>query len=211
MPTQPDRLILASRSPRRRQLLQDAGYRFAVLPADDSAECGVCSGESPSQLVTRLARQKAENVAAKLATEAGQRVDLPAVVLGCDTVAALDGQIFGKPADEQHARQMLLTLSGRQHQVYSGVCLMAVPEGRSTVRAVRTTLQMAELSDQQLEEYLESGLWEGKAGSFGYQDNLGWVWVLEGSESNVVGLPLEELDRLLASFCPANSGPARSS
>jgi septum formation protein len=191
MSQQITKLILASRSPRRRELLADAGYQFEVCPPSDAAECGVCSGESPAALVARLAYQKAADVAKKV----GQ-----GLILGCDTVAECDGQILGKPADEQHARQMLQTLSGRLHRVLTGVCLWKVPDGEPKTRVAVSTLRMDALSDRHLEDYLTSGQWEGKAGAFGYQDRLGWVHIIEGSESNVVGLPMELLGEMLRSF-----------
>lgn len=181
-------LILASRSPRRRELLAEAGYSFEVVPPDDSAECGVCSEENPTQLVARLAYQKAANVAAKLKT---------GVVLGCDTIAECDGRILGKPRDADDARQMLRTLSGREHRVLSGLCLWKIPGGNPIVRVAATILRMDPLTNDQLDDYLASGQWEGKAGAFGYQDRLGWVHVLEGSKSNVVGLPMELLAEML--------------
>lgn len=182
-------LILASRSPRRRQLLAEAGYDFSVVPPSDSAECGMCSGENPAQMVARLAYQKAADVAQRF-TEG--------LVLGCDTIAECDGQILGKPEDAPHARQMLQTLSGRQHRVFSGVCLWSLPGREPLVRVDTTTLRMDALSHDQLDEYIESGGWEGKAGAFGYQDRLGWVHIVEGSESNVVGLPMELLAQMIA-------------
>ena len=188
MSQQITKLILASRSPRRRELLADAGYQFEVCPPSDAAECGVCSGESPAALVARLAYQKAADVAKKV----GQ-----GLILGCDTVAECDGQILGKPADEQDARRMLLTLSGRLHRVLTGICLWNVPDGEPKVRVAMSTLRMDPLSDRQLDDYLASGQWEGKAGAFGYQDRLGWVHVIEGSESNVVGLPLDVLAEMM--------------
>lgn len=181
-------LILASQSPRRRQLLLDAGYKFTVIAPSDAAECGACSGESPAALVARLAEQKARDAAARVAA---------GVVIGCDTVAECDGQILGKPADEQHARRMLQLLRGRRHRVLSGLCLVRRPEDRVQVEVDVTTLEMSPLSDAQIEAYLQTGAWEGKAGAFGLQDRTGWVRVLDGSESNVVGLPLERLDRML--------------
>ena len=184
----PKKLILASRSPRRRELLREAGYDFEVLPADESAECGICSRESADKLVARLAQQKAADVV--------RRID-SGIVIGCDTVAECDGQILGKPANEDHARQMLSMLSGREHRVYSGLCLWNVPDAGPQVRVAVTLLRMDPLSDDQIDDYLASGLWEGKAGAFGYQDGLGWVHVIAGSKSNVVGLPMELLAEML--------------
>ena len=188
------KLILASASPRRRELLAAAGYRFEVLPASDAAECGVCSGESPAEMVARLAASKAADVVERL--RAKGRGDL--LVLACDTVAECDGRILGKPAGEDHARGMLHALRGRTHRVFTGVCLWATDRAEPAVRVDETTLTMDALSDDEIEDYLASGHWEGKAGAFGLQDRLGWVRMTRGSESNVVGLPMELLETMLA-------------
>ena len=183
------RLILASRSARRRELLIQAGYQFEVVAPAETAEDDSLGDESPAQLVARLAYQKAADVAARV-----QR----GVILGCDTVAECRGQILGKPFDRRHARRMLETLRGREHRVLSGLCLWAQPGGTPMVRVAVTTLRMDPLADAQIDEYLATGAWKGKAGAFGYQDRLGWVHVVEGSESNVVGLPLELLAEMIA-------------
>jgi septum formation protein len=185
-----DKLILASRSPRRRELLIEAGYDFEVLVPDESAESdgGMRASESPEQLVARLARQKAADVATRIDN---------GLILGCDTVAECDGHILGKPADEEHARKTLERLSGREHRVLSGLCLWPVPDGEPRVRVDITRLQMDRLTRAQIDEYLASGLWAGKAGAFGYQDRHGWLHIVAGSESNVVGLPLELLAEML--------------
>ncbi|MGA2256475.1 MAG: nucleoside triphosphate pyrophosphatase [Thermoguttaceae bacterium] len=182
------KLILASRSPRRRELLTEAGYDFAIVAPDEAAECGVCSRETPEKFVTRLARQKAANVLPRISN---------GLILACDTVAECEGQILGKPADEEHARQMLQMLSGREHRVLSGLCLWNVPGGNPRVRVAVTRLRMDRLSAMEIDDYLAGGLWDGKAGAFGYQDRLGWVHVVEGSETNVVGLPMELLAEML--------------
>ena len=140
-------------------------------------------------LVARLAYQKAADVAGRVKE---------GLILGCDTVAECDGRILGKPSDEDHARGMLQTLSGRQHRVFSGLCVWDVASGNAPVRTAVTTLRMDRLSDEQLKAYLAGGNWRGKAGAFGYQDRLGWVHVLEGSETNVVGLPMELLAEMLS-------------
>jgi septum formation protein len=181
-------LILASSSPRRRQLMQEAGYAFEVVAPHESAECGVCSRETPPELVARLAWQKAGDVA--------RRTD-EALVIGCDTVAECMGQILGKPTNREHARQMLELLSGREHHVYSGLCLWQRPGDEHHVQVDVTRLRMDQISSRQLEDYLDTDAWEGKAGAFGYQDGLDWVHIVEGSESNVVGLPMELLATML--------------
>jgi septum formation protein len=168
--------------------LAAAGYEFEVIPPSEAAEAGGPGSESPAELVARLAYRKAADVAG--------RIDR-GLVLGCDTVVECDGRILGKPASREHARQMLETLRGREHRVLSGICLWEVPGGKPQVRVATTTLRMDPLSRRQIDEYLASQQWQGKAGAFGYQDRLGWIHVIEGGESNVVGLPLELLAEML--------------
>jgi len=174
----------------------EAGYTFTVVAPSVEAECGVCSDESPPEFVARLAYQKAADVSTRVG---------PSLIVACDTVAEYHGQILGKPEDEQHARRMLQTLRGRQHHVYSGLCVWDIPDGQPLVEVAKTTLVMAPLSDDQIEEYLASDLWIGKAGAFGYQDRLGWLRIVEGSESNVVGLPLELLGEMVERFAVRGS------
>jgi septum formation protein len=189
-------LILASGSPRRAQLLRAAGYEFTVIVASDEAECGMCSRETAPELVARYAFRKAANVATK--------VD-EGLIIAADTVASCLGQILGKPRDQDHAEQTLRLLSGRTHDVYTGICVWSVKQQRVVLDVVRTQLEMLSLSEAMLQKYLESMLWEGKAGAFGYQDGNDWLKLLPGqsktsSESNVVGLPMERLAELLENF-----------
>ncbi|RIK77124.1 MAG: septum formation protein Maf [Planctomycetota bacterium] len=197
------RLVLASASPRRRELMAEAGYVFeVVVPRDsvESVECGICSSGGPAALVMELAASKAFDVAAQMK----QRGDLSdeCLIIACDTVAECRGEILGKPRDEAHARAMLEVLRGSPHRVYSGLCLwqpLAPTEAsRPDVRLATSELVMDDISDDQLDEYLLSGLWRGKAGAFGYQDRPGWLHLTSGSESNVVGLPMELLHEMLA-------------
>lgn len=191
MPDQSFRLILASQSPQRRTLLEQAGYSFEVIAPHPSAECGILSGETPNELVARLAKQKAADVAS--------HVD-QGIVLACDTIAECGGQILGKPRDIEHARQMLTLLSGQVHHVYSGVCLWQRPANRTLERVDVTKLRMTKLAGDELERYLESEAWVGKAGAFGYQEGPDWLQIIAGSESNVIGLPMELLAEMLVEF-----------
>jgi len=168
--------------------MAEAGYEFEVIPPHEGAECGVCSRETPPELVARLAWQKAGDVAK--AIEQG-------IVIGCDTVAECCGQILGKPANREHAEQMLRLMRGREHQVYSGLCIWRRPGEDHHVKVAVTRLVMNAISDSELAAYLDTEAWEGKAGAFGYQDGLDWVHIREGSESNVVGLPMELLREIL--------------
>ena len=231
----PFRLVLGSRSPRRRSLLTSAGYRFAVLPADDAVEeREPLDGLSPSELVDRLAFVKARDVVRRLrplvepqsspnppnsfesneTTALRQELDAvfgasnaPFAVISCDSVAVCDGEILGKPIDRADAERMLRLLSGAEHEVRTGLCVWATPGDRVLRRVEMSRLWMAPLSEERLAAYLASGLWEGKAGAFGYQDGNDWLRLTSGSESNVVGLPLaalaDSLRTLAAELAPS--------
>jgi len=193
-------LILASGSPRRRQLMTEAGYTFTVVAPTDGAEAAPRDGQSPAQLVHELALSKAEDVARQLAE---QQFPTSPIIVAADTVAECKGQILGKPIDQTDARAMLQQLHGTRHRVFSGVCVWPTskpgqPQVPPDLHVESTILKMDKFTDEQLQEYLDSDGWIGKAGAFGYQDQLGWVHIVEGSESNVVGLPMERLGAMLA-------------
>jgi septum formation protein len=198
-------LILASRSPRRRELLREAGYRFEVIFPDESAECGIGGEENPEELVSRLAFQKAADVEKRIHEghhEYEESEETERIILGCDTVVECGGKIIGKPRDREDAQRILHALSGREHRVLSGICLLGRRQEKPLVRVAVTRLRMDALRKQAIDDYLAGGQWEGKAGAFGYQDRLDWVHILEGSASNVVGLPLELLAEMLQEFQP---------
>ena len=181
-------LILASQSPRRQHLLKEAGYDVTVILPHPAAETPPRLDESPRESVLRIAREKAADVAGRV--ESG-------LILAGDTLAELNGQPLGKPRDRDHAREILQTLRGQDHFVWSALCLWRRPGNTIILDVDRTIVKMADLTDESIEEYLDSGLWEGKAGAFGIQDRTGWVQIDEGSLTNVVGLPLELLERML--------------
>ena len=185
--------ILASRSPRRQQLLTDAGYQFQVIPASDAAEDTIRESEHPGDYVLRLAFQKAEDVIKRLDADAGS----DAVVIACDTLVVAGNQILGKPKDKQDAARILKQLRGTVHEVLSGLCVWNVADQVHLTESDRTVMMMDPISDEQLESYLETDQWAGKAGAFGYQDGYDWLHIVHGSESNVVGLPMELLTRLI--------------
>ncbi len=226
-PSPQPHIILASNSPRRRELLREAGYDFTVMPPDEDVECGVCSTSGPAGLVAELAYRKATAVWEQLRDNPEQKIPPSlSIILGADTVAECDGFILGKPRDEEDARAMLMRLSGREHRVLTGVCLLARNFRQKTsfhssqldksepkaclLRVAVTKLRMDALTDQQFTAYLESGQWEGKAGAFGYQDGLDWVHVTEGSESNVVGLPMELFAEMLREIAASGEEHAAS-
>ena len=180
--------ILASASPRRKELLEKAGYTFAVLVSD--ADETLPDGISPEEAVRLNAARKAQAVSALHPGD---------VVLGCDTVVAIGGKILGKPRSAAEAKEMLRQLSGRTHTVYSGVC---ITDGtKKTVFAVATDVTFYALSEVTIDAYAATGEPMDKAGAYGIQ-GLGCVLVREisGDYSNVVGLPLSESARALATF-----------
>lgn len=198
-------IILASQSPRRAALLADAGIAFTIVAPDPNAEGTRRPGELAASFVVRLAKAKADDVAAQLRRESAANIarnQSPAAqfIVAADTVAECDGITFGKPIDRDDARRMLRFLAGKRHRVWTGICIKHVRSNRERIEVDVTELQMSGLTDEELDGYLNSGKWEGKAGAFGYQDGNDWVEIVRGSASNVVGLPIELLQRMLAEF-----------
>ena len=189
-------LVLASASPRRKALLEEVGYRFAVV-APPLAEPDLPKGLAASRRAEALAYFKARAV-----LEAG----LEGPVLGADTVVAVAGRVIGKPADEAEARTMLRMLSGTRHEVITGIALLWA-SGRRLIGHETTFVTMREISAAEVDEYIASREWVGKAGAYAIQETADrFVVRVEGSFSNVVGLPLELLRRLLGE--PGSDGRA---
>ena len=186
-------LILASQSPRRAELLREAGIAFEVV----APRYGETDPEEWRHTPAELAEATSYFKAASIATEHAGRV-----ILGADTtVATEDGRLFGKAADIAHARDILSALMGTTHQVITGVTLMHPNRGRRLIQHDVTHVSMRSLSHPELDDYLASGNWRGKAGAYGIQDaNDPFVEQIQGSFSNVVGLPLELLQRMLREF-----------
>jgi septum formation protein len=188
------RLVLASASPRRLALLQQIGIEpDALLPSD--LDESPMKGERPKVLARRLAREKAERALAVLKT----RPELEgAFIVAADTVVAVGRRILPKADLLDEAAQCLRLLSGRSHRVHTGVCLVTPKEGFRQ-RLVETRVRFKRLSEQDIEAYLASGEWRGKAGGYAAQGIAGtFIVKLVGSYSNVVGLPLYETMSLLA-------------
>lgn len=181
-----ERLVLASASPRRSELLRAVGLAFDVAPAGIDER--VAEGERAAVAAVRLAEQKARHAAAR---HPGRPV------LGADTVVDAGGELLGKPADADEARAMLRALSGRWHEVVTGIALVVPGAGAATSCAV-TRVKFAELSDDEIERYVRGGEPFGKAGAYAIQGAGGWfVEEIRGSASNVIGLPLDRVRLLL--------------
>jgi septum formation protein len=179
-------LVLASASPRRQELLRNAGIKFTVLPAD--VDESPLPGEGARDCARRLAREKAWKVW-------GARQRDP--VLGADTIVVVDGTILGKPVDPNDAARMLRLLAGRTHQVVTGVCLV-LSNGDIVVDSETTLVTMAELSDQEILDYVATGEPMDKAGAYAIQGIASrWIPRIEGDYTNVVGLPVAWVYRML--------------
>ena len=188
-------IILASSSPRRRQLLADGGYVFSVhAPTIDEPD-GAFHGLSPSQQAEALAYFKARTISTP------RREGL---VLGADTIVAVGGAVLGKPDDEPDARRMLGLLSGTRHQVVTGLALLDVARSRRLIASDVTHVRMKPLSPNDIDAYIATLEWQGKAGAYAIQETADrYIESIEGSWSNIVGLPMELLANMLQEIqCP---------
>ena len=194
----PATLVLASGSPRRRQLLEKAGVAFEILPADIPEEQR--PQESPSDFARRLAVEKARAVADRL-PESSDRL-----VLGADTIVVIDGEVLGKPSDAAHADRLLSQLLGRTHDVITAVAIVDRRSRRIWQLQVESSVSMRTASDAEREAYVATGEGLDKAGAYAVQgEGRRFIERIVGSESNVIGLPVEETLALLraARECPA--------
>jgi len=184
----PDRLILASSSPRRRELLAKAGFKLRVVVPPIQEPTENLGHLPPAQLAEALAYFKAREVADQHPTE---------WVLGADTIVVVGGRILGKPADAEEAREMLTTLSGTRHTVITGVALLG-PDDYRLIASETTHVTVRDLSPAEVEDYVAGGEWMGKAGAYAIQETADrFVVRIEGSLSNVVGLPMELVARMI--------------
>src|SRR3954454_3919697 len=192
-------LVLASASPRRQELLRSAGISFTVQPAD--VDETPIDGEGPRECAERLGREKALKVSRSRPQD---------TVLGADTIVVVDGAILGKPADGLDAARMLRLLSGRAHEVITGVCLVrsemaagadrgdASRSGQVRIGSETTLVRVSEISDQEILDYVSTGEPMDKAGAYAIQGMASrWIPRIEGDYSNVVGLPVALVYRML--------------
>ena len=183
--------ILASASPRRKELLQKAGYVFHVEPSQVDEEVFEKTGVNSEEHCKILALAKAKDVA-------GRFPDVP--VLGADTVVDFDGHIIGKPADAKDAERITRMLFSKPHKVITGIALVWISKHIEIVETDTTIVYPKQLTEQQIQEHIAGGLWEGKAGAYGIQETGDeFVERIEGSFTNIMGLPMERVERLLRS------------
>lgn len=182
------KLILASTSPRRRELLAKMGYEFTC----DAPEVDENVDGRADEIVALLSERKAKAAAEKYAE---------GIIIASDTLVSLDGKGLGKPADEADAYAMLKALSGRTHEVFSGVCMIDAASGKTETRVARTGVIFRELSDDEIYAYIATGEPMDKAGAYGIQGGAGkFVTGLDGTFENVMGFPIDIVEDMLRDF-----------
>ncbi len=198
-------IILASASPRRKELLEQIGLEFEICPAKGEE---VITKTIPEEVVMELSKHKAEEVAAMVSSYSQEHKDITTpsdiLVIGADTVVAYDGEILGKPQDEADAKRMLRILSGNTHSVFTGVTLVLIDKSGRAGEIVffeKTDVKMHEMTEQEIDRYVVTGEPMDKAGSYGIQGKCAiYIEKIDGDYNNVVGLPItriyQELKRI---------------
>ncbi|MBW7988528.1 MAG: septum formation protein Maf [Planctomycetes bacterium] len=191
--------ILASASPRRKQLLTEAGYKFTIVRPDIDESAFSTKDVEPCEYAERLALAKAKNIA---------EYHPDCLVIAADTIAYFEGEIIGKPADRTDAEQITNKLFSRPHKVITGIAIVRLRDGIEINKSDTTTVYPKKLTSEQIAEHIESGSWHDKAGAYAIQEN-GDVFIekIDGSLTNVMGLPMELLERLLKSLIEQETSP----
>jgi septum formation protein len=184
-------IILASSSPRRKQLLAEAGYKFTTACPDVDESDFDAEGVNPCEYAKRLALAKARSVAEKFPNS---------LVIGADTVVDFGGEIIGKAADAKEAEEITRRLFSRPHKVITAVAIVRISDGIEIIESDSTTVYPKKLTESQIAEHIKGGSWRGKAGAYAIQERDEFVEKIEGSLTNVMGLPMELLQRLLKRF-----------
>jgi septum formation protein len=183
-------IILASASPRRRQLLAQAGYEFTVVPPDTDESAFSAEGIEACKYAERLASAKAKSVARK---------HPDSFVIGADTIVDYRGRIIGKPADAKQAEQITRKLFSAPHKVITGIAIVRLHDNVELVESDTTTVYPKKMTAEQIAAHIEGGSWQDKAGAYGIKETGDeFVERIEGSLTNVMGLPMELLESLLA-------------
>ncbi len=185
-------IILASKSPRRKQLLTEAGYKFTVIPPNVDESSFAAENIAPEEYAKQLALVKARKVAAGFPD---------AIVLGADTIVDFDGHIIGKAADAKEAEMITRKLFSKPHKVITGIAIIRISSRTEIVAAETTTVYPRKMTEKQITEHIKGGSWQDKAGAYAIQETGDeFVERIEGSMTNVMGLPMELLSRLLTNI-----------
>jgi septum formation protein len=182
------KFILASASERRRELLTEAGYTFDVIPADIDEQAFLKEGIEPAEFAEQTALAKANKIAAE---------NPDSLVLGADTVVDFKGQIIGKARGEAHAKEITEKLFSKPHKVITGIAIVKKCDSLEVVDSATTAIYPKQMSRCQITEHIESERWKDKAGAYAIQENDEFIERIDGSFTNVIGLPMELLEKLL--------------
>ena len=183
-------IVLASASRRRKQLLAEAGYKFTVCPADIDESAIPAEGIEPREYAKRLALAKAKSVAAGFPNR---------LIIGADTVVDFEGEIIGKPRDAKEAEEITRKLFSRPHKVITAVAIVRLSNGIKMVESDTTTVYPKKMTDEQIAKHVEGDSWRGKSGAYAIKEGADeFIEKIDGSLTNVMGLPMELLERLLA-------------
>lgn len=189
-----DKIILASNSPRRKELLEQLGLEFQIIPATKDE---VMRGNCPSEIVGELGKMKAMEVAEKIIEEEKINLDSTILVIGADTLVVKDDKILGKPKDQEDAMKMIRFLSGSEHSVFTGVCLLCICNRKITVMdqfTEETRVSVYEMTEQEILEYVDSKEPMDKAGAYAIQGKFGrYIGTINGEYNTVVGMPIGRL------------------
>ncbi|MCS7166952.1 MAG: Maf family protein [Gemmatales bacterium] len=197
----PRPLILASSSPARQELLRKQGFAFQVI-APQIEEPDESGAADVRAYVAEIAWRKAYAVASRVSY---------GVILAADSVGWHEGQVIGKPVDRDDARRILRRLSGTRHELWTGVCVWLRPEDWQLTWQEKSILYMRPITDQELEAYLDSGRWQGKSGAYAIEEQDDpYLTVLEGTVSNVIGLPIETFRQVWCHYLPGLAASAAS-
>jgi septum formation protein len=181
--------ILASASPRRKQLLTEAGYKFKIIPPDIDESAFPTEGINPCQYACQLALAKAKKVAEK---------HPDSLVIAADTIADFEGEIIGKPTDRKDAEKITKKLFSKPHKVITGIAIIRLRDGIEINETDTTTVYPKKMSTEQFGQHIKSGTWKDKAGAYAIQENGDeFIERIDGSLTNVMGLPMELLEQLL--------------
>jgi len=183
-------IVLASRSARRKELLTEAGYKFTIWPPDIDESVFSAEHIKPSEYAKWLALAKAKNVAKKYPD---------CLVIGADTIADFNGEIIGKPSDDKEAEQIIRKLFSAPHKVITAVAIVRIVDGTEIVGSDTTTVYPKQMTDEQIAEHIKTGSWQDKTGAYAIQENGDkFIEKIDGSLTNVMGLPMELLQSILA-------------
>ena len=185
-------IILASASPRRKKLLTEAGYKFRVVSSDIDESAFTSDGIDSCEYASELAMAKARNTAQKFPDS---------LIIGADTVVDFDGEIIGKPLDEKHAEEITRKLFSKPHKVITGVAIVRLSDKTEIVESDTTIVYPKKLTEKQIADHIKGKSWQGKAGAYGIQETGDeFVERIQGSLTNVMGFPMELVERLLKKF-----------